>query len=87
MGIERNTTSKGSLHFDSSYYNYLFACHTVEAMCESKFGRPMCFLEQARSGVEQSRREAVLLSKMNHPNIVAFKDSFEGLFELCFNVL
>ncbi|XP_063060334.1 serine/threonine-protein kinase Nek3 isoform X2 [Engraulis encrasicolus] len=35
-------------------------------------------LPKARSGVEQSRREAVLLSKMNHPNIVAFKDSFEA---------
>lgn len=37
---------------------------------------------KGRTGAQQSRREAVLLAKMNHPNIVAFKDSFEGLLEL-----
>ncbi|XP_012686385.2 serine/threonine-protein kinase Nek3 isoform X2 [Clupea harengus] len=44
--------------------------------CDSK-----CVLKEirkARSGAEQSRREAVLLARMNHPNIVAFKDSFEA---------
>ncbi|KAJ7418098.1 hypothetical protein WISP_60994 [Willisornis vidua] len=30
------------------------------------------------SGVENSRKEAVLLAKMKHPNIVAYKESFEA---------
>ncbi|XP_076832896.1 serine/threonine-protein kinase Nek3 isoform X2 [Brachyhypopomus gauderio] len=30
-----------------------------------------------RRGMRSTRREAVLLSRMKHPNIVAFKDSFE----------
>ncbi|KAM7065494.1 serine/threonine-protein kinase Nek3 isoform 2-T3 [Acridotheres tristis] len=30
------------------------------------------------SGAENSRKEAVLLAKMKHPNIVAFKESFEA---------
>uniref|UniRef100_A0A673JQN8 NIMA related kinase 3 n=1 Tax=Sinocyclocheilus rhinocerous TaxID=307959 RepID=A0A673JQN8_9TELE len=36
-------------------------------------------LPKADFGIRNSRREAVLLSRMKHPNIVAFKDSFEGL--------
>ncbi|KAK2881440.1 hypothetical protein Q8A67_018708 [Cirrhinus molitorella] len=35
-------------------------------------------LPKIDSGVRNSRREAVLLSRMKHPNIVAFKDSFEA---------
>ncbi|XP_067306854.1 serine/threonine-protein kinase Nek3 [Pseudorasbora parva] len=34
-------------------------------------------LPKAESGMRNSRREAVLLSRMKHTNIVAFKDSFE----------
>ncbi|NWV13475.1 NEK3 kinase, partial [Ptilonorhynchus violaceus] len=35
-------------------------------------------LPMSSSGVENSRKEAVLLAKMRHPNIVAFKESFEA---------
>ncbi|NXR20539.1 NEK3 kinase, partial [Cinclus mexicanus] len=35
-------------------------------------------LPMSSSGVENSRKEAVLLAKMKHPNIVAFKESFEA---------
>ncbi|NWH32930.1 NEK3 kinase, partial [Chloropsis hardwickii] len=34
--------------------------------------------KKSSSGVENSRKEAVLLAKMKHPNIVAFKESFEA---------
>ncbi|XP_059370833.1 serine/threonine-protein kinase Nek3 isoform X3 [Carassius carassius] len=35
-------------------------------------------LPKADSGIRNSRREAVLLSRMKHSNVVAFKDSFEA---------
>ncbi|XP_039516038.1 serine/threonine-protein kinase Nek3 [Pimephales promelas] len=35
-------------------------------------------LPKAEAGMRNSRREAVLLSRMKHANIVAFKDSFEA---------
>lgn len=36
---------------------------------------------QSSSGAENSRKEAVLLAKMKHPNVVAFKESFEGKYK------
>lgn len=33
---------------------------------------------QSSSDVGNSRKEAILLAKMKHPNIVAYKESFEG---------
>ncbi|XP_041920397.1 serine/threonine-protein kinase Nek3 isoform X2 [Alosa sapidissima] len=45
--------------------------------CETKWVLKEIQIPKARSGA-QSRREAVLLAKMKHPNIVAFKDSFEA---------
>ncbi|XP_038674304.1 serine/threonine-protein kinase Nek3 isoform X2 [Scyliorhinus canicula] len=35
-------------------------------------------LSKNPSGLQRSRREAILLAKMKHPNIVAFMDSFEA---------
>uniref|UniRef100_UPI00398F50D3 serine/threonine-protein kinase Nek3 isoform X2 n=1 Tax=Pristiophorus japonicus TaxID=55135 RepID=UPI00398F50D3 len=35
-------------------------------------------LSKDPSGLQRSRREAILLAKMKHPNIVAFTDSFEA---------
>ncbi|KAK6296344.1 hypothetical protein J4Q44_G00324860 [Coregonus suidteri] len=35
-------------------------------------------LPKMQSKMENTRREAVLLSRMKHPSIVAFRDSFEG---------
>lgn len=46
--------------------------------CESKWVLKEIQIPKGRTGAQQSRREAVLLAKMNHPNIVAFKDSFEA---------
>lgn len=35
-------------------------------------------LPKSQCGIHDSRREAILLAKMKHPNIVAFKESFEA---------
>ncbi|NWT82652.1 NEK3 kinase, partial [Lanius ludovicianus] len=35
-------------------------------------------LPMSSAGAENSRKEAVLLAKMKHPNVVAFKESFEA---------
>ena len=32
----------------------------------------------------EARKEVAVLSKMKHPNIVEYKESFEGLYD-CFN--
>ncbi|XP_062432635.1 serine/threonine-protein kinase Nek3 isoform X4 [Rhea pennata] len=39
-------------------------------------------LPMSLSGAENSRKEAILLAKMKHPNIVAYKESFE-VMEYC----
>ena len=36
---------------------------------------------QSSSDVETSRKEAILLAKMKHPNVVAYKESFEGKYK------
>lgn len=40
-------------------------------------------LPKNRSKLENSRREAILLSRMKHPNIVAFREAFEADELLC----
>ncbi|KAG8524852.1 Serine/threonine-protein kinase Nek3 [Galemys pyrenaicus] len=35
-------------------------------------------LPKSSTDIQNSRKEAVLLAKMKHPNIVAFKESFEA---------
>ncbi|KAM4627422.1 serine/threonine-protein kinase Nek3 isoform 2-T2 [Polymixia lowei] len=40
-------------------------------------------LPKNRSKLEDSRREAVLLSRMKHPNIIAFREAFEADGHLC----
>lgn len=40
-------------------------------------------LPKSRPKLENSRREAVLLSRMKHPNIVAFRETFEANDLLC----
>ncbi|XP_014836686.1 PREDICTED: serine/threonine-protein kinase Nek3 isoform X1 [Poecilia mexicana] len=40
-------------------------------------------LPKNQSKLQSSRREAVLLSRMKHPNIVAFREAFEGDGLLC----
>ncbi|XP_057223396.1 serine/threonine-protein kinase Nek3 isoform X2 [Malurus melanocephalus] len=66
---------------------------TLKVLGEGSFGRALLVhhrisdkkyvmkeirLPMSSSGVENSRKEAVLLAKMKHPNIVAFKESFEA---------
>ncbi|XP_075892877.1 serine/threonine-protein kinase Nek3 isoform X2 [Nelusetta ayraudi] len=43
-------------------------------------------LPKNRSRHENSRQEAILLARMKHPHIVAFRDSFEDLEMVCSNV-
>ncbi|NXU09687.1 NEK3 kinase, partial [Pardalotus punctatus] len=67
--------------------------NVLKVLGEGSFGRALLVLHRIRdqkyvmkeirlpmssSGVENSRKEAVLLAKMKHPNIVAFKESFEA---------
>ncbi|XP_057875068.1 serine/threonine-protein kinase Nek3 isoform X2 [Melospiza georgiana] len=67
--------------------------NVLEVLGEGSFGRALLVhhrindqkyvmkeirLPMSSSGVENSRKEAVLLAKMKHPNIVAFRESFEA---------
>ncbi|NXU89222.1 NEK3 kinase, partial [Xiphorhynchus elegans] len=45
---------------------------------DQKYAMKEIRLPMSSSGVENSRKEAVLLAKMKHPNIVAYKESFEA---------
>ncbi|KAK7822969.1 hypothetical protein U0070_025786 [Myodes glareolus] len=46
-----------------------------------KFAMKEVRLPKSFSDTQKSRKEAVLLAKMKHPNIVAFQESFEGKYE------
>ncbi|KGL80799.1 Serine/threonine-protein kinase Nek3, partial [Tinamus guttatus] len=48
------------------------------ASSNQKYAMKEIRLPVLSSNVENSRKEAVLLAKMKHPNIVAFKESFEA---------
>ncbi|KFP32572.1 Serine/threonine-protein kinase Nek3, partial [Colius striatus] len=45
---------------------------------DQKYAMKEIRLPMSPSDLENSRKEAVLLAKMKHPNIVAYKDSFEA---------
>ncbi|KFP44927.1 Serine/threonine-protein kinase Nek3, partial [Chlamydotis macqueenii] len=45
---------------------------------DQKYAMKEIRLPMSSSDVENSRKEAVLLAKMKHPNIVAYKESFEA---------
>ncbi|KFV00314.1 Serine/threonine-protein kinase Nek3, partial [Tauraco erythrolophus] len=45
---------------------------------DQKYAMKEIRLPMSSSGIENSRKEAVLLAKMRHPNIVAYKESFEA---------
>ncbi|XP_051520854.1 serine/threonine-protein kinase Nek3 isoform X1 [Myxocyprinus asiaticus] len=45
---------------------------------EGKYVMKEIRLPKAETGMRNSRREAILLSRMKHPNIVTFRDSFEA---------
>ncbi|NWX23234.1 NEK3 kinase, partial [Aegotheles bennettii] len=60
---------------DGSFGRALLVHHRVS---DQKYAMKEIRLPMSSSGVENSRKEAVLLAKMKHPNIVAYKESFEA---------
>lgn len=52
-------------------------------LVRQKSSTQMCAMKEIRlpksfSDTENSRKEAILLARMKHPNVVAFKESFEA---------
>ncbi|NXJ29741.1 NEK3 kinase, partial [Dicrurus megarhynchus] len=60
---------------EGSFGRALLVHHRIS---DQKYAMKEIRLPMSSSGVENSRKEAVLLAKMKHPNIVAFKESFEA---------
>nr|XP_014119364.1 serine/threonine-protein kinase Nek3 isoform X2 [Zonotrichia albicollis] len=60
---------------EGSFGRALLVHHTIN---DQKYVMKEIRLPMSSSGVENSRKEAVLLAKMKHPNIVAFRESFEA---------
>ncbi|NWW75840.1 NEK3 kinase, partial [Climacteris rufus] len=59
---------------EGSFGRALLVHHRIS---DQKYAMKEIRLPMSSSGVENSRKEAVLLAKMKHPNIVAYKESFE----------
>ncbi|NWW65698.1 NEK3 kinase, partial [Ifrita kowaldi] len=59
---------------EGSFGRALLVHHRIS---DQKYVMKEIRLPMSSSGVENSRKEAVLLAKMKHPNVVAFKESFE----------
>ncbi|KFQ84384.1 Serine/threonine-protein kinase Nek3, partial [Phoenicopterus ruber ruber] len=60
---------------EGSFGRALLVHHRIS---DQKYAMKEIRLPMSSSDVENSRKEAVLLAKMKHPNIVAFKESFEA---------
>ncbi|NWR31157.1 NEK3 kinase, partial [Tachuris rubrigastra] len=60
---------------EGSFGRVLLVHHRIS---DQKYAMKEIRLPMSSSGVENSRKEAVLLAKMKHPNIVAYKESFEA---------
>ncbi|NXD24331.1 NEK3 kinase, partial [Spelaeornis formosus] len=60
---------------EGSFGRALLVHHKIN---DQKYVMKEIRLPMSSSGVENSRKEAVLLAKMKHPNIVVFKESFEA---------
>ncbi|XP_054701750.1 serine/threonine-protein kinase Nek3 isoform X6 [Grus americana] len=60
---------------EGSFGRALLVHHRIS---DQKYAMKEIRLPMSSSDVENSRKEAVLLAKMKHPNIVAYKDSFEA---------
>ncbi|NWU70031.1 NEK3 kinase, partial [Pterocles burchelli] len=60
---------------EGSFGRALLVHHRIS---DQKYAMKEIRLPMSSSDVENSRREAVLLAKMKHPNIVAYKESFEA---------
>ncbi|NXI79792.1 NEK3 kinase, partial [Rhipidura dahli] len=63
---------------EGSFGRALLVHHRIS---DQKYVMKEIRLPISSSGVENSRKEAVLLAKMHHPNVVAFKESFEGKYK------
>ncbi|KFQ95427.1 Serine/threonine-protein kinase Nek3, partial [Nipponia nippon] len=60
---------------EGSFGRALLVHHRIS---DQKYAMKEIRLPMSSSDVENSRKEAVLLAKMKHPNIVAYKESFEA---------
>ncbi|NXJ11209.1 NEK3 kinase, partial [Odontophorus gujanensis] len=60
---------------EGSFGRALLVLHKVS---EQKYAMKEIRLPMSSSDVKNSRKEAVLLAKMKHPNVVAYKESFEA---------
>ncbi|KFR17161.1 Serine/threonine-protein kinase Nek3, partial [Opisthocomus hoazin] len=60
---------------EGSFGRVLLVHHRIS---DQKYAMKEIRLPMSSSDVENSRKEAVLLAKMKHPNIVAYKESFEA---------
>ncbi|NXO87721.1 NEK3 kinase, partial [Sitta europaea] len=60
---------------EGSFGRALLVHHRIS---DQKYVMKEIRLPMSSGGIENSRKEAVLLAKMKHPNIVAFKESFEA---------
>ncbi|KAM9246790.1 serine/threonine-protein kinase Nek3-like isoform 2-T2 [Leptosomus discolor] len=60
---------------EGSFGRVLLVRHRIS---DQKYAMKEIRLPMSSSDVENSRKEAVLLAKMKHPNIVAYKESFEA---------
>ncbi|XP_051463911.1 serine/threonine-protein kinase Nek3 isoform X4 [Apus apus] len=60
---------------EGSFGRALLVHHQVS---DQKYAMKEIRLPMSSSDVENSRKEAILLAKMKHPNIVAYKESFEA---------
>ncbi|NXS11272.1 NEK3 kinase, partial [Neodrepanis coruscans] len=60
---------------EGSFGRALLVHHRIS---DQKYAMKEIRLPMSSSGIENSRKEAVLLAKMKHPNIVAYKESFEA---------
>ncbi|NXR05196.1 NEK3 kinase, partial [Sagittarius serpentarius] len=60
---------------EGSFGRALLVCHRIS---DQKYAVKEIRLPMSSSDAENSRKEAVLLAKMKHPNIVAYKESFEA---------
>ncbi|NXM71206.1 NEK3 kinase, partial [Serilophus lunatus] len=60
---------------EGSFGRALLVHHRIS---DQKYAMKEIRLPMSSSGIENSRKEVVLLAKMKHPNIVAYKESFEA---------
>ncbi|XP_075286975.1 serine/threonine-protein kinase Nek3 isoform X2 [Opisthocomus hoazin] len=60
---------------EGSFGRVLLVHHRIS---DQKYAMKEIRLPMSSSDVENSRKEAVLLAKMKHPNIIAYKESFEA---------